>query len=328
MTSRSHALVGLLAFVTCFAASACGRVNDLSVPQQPLLVVHGHVDLASLSRPNPSAALIGSLVWAGLPTVNPVCLEFSSPDIAAACPDPYGVFEAEIEEAAPVDANGDFDLTLFHLPAARVSIGDQTTRIAYGSLLVIEDVDGNGQPTFPGGVRRRDRNDPPPSSNAPDRIVAASFYSLHAAQQRVVFREGGFVSPSFFYPEDCGEPPTGFSILSAPPYTGTPAAPTACIVASVDTRVDVPAVAPLDPTEGLGLLCRPVQRDATVRQPQTDEEPPGKHVCLSPTVLAAVFNGLCPSLRSYALRGCAQESQCPAPEWDITAAPPPWWPCH
>jgi hypothetical protein len=309
----------------------CGPAHDLSVASDPLLVIHGHVDVSTLTRVNPTAPLIGSLVWAGVATVNPVCLEFTSPDIKAACPDPYGVFEAEIERAAPIDANGDFDLTLFHLPMARVSIGDQTTRIAYGSLLVLEDVDGDGEPSFPGGVRRRDRgNEPPPSVTNPDRIVAASFYSLHAPQQRVVFREGGFVDPSNFYPQDCGQPPPGFSILSAPPYTGTPAAASDCRFDGVDVRVNVGAVDPQDPASGLGLLCRPVQRDATAQQPQGDEPPSGRArtVCLDPNVLATVFDGLCPSLRSFALRGCAQATQCAKPEWDLTASPPSWWPCH
>jgi hypothetical protein len=332
MTSRRLTVVAAL-----IAATGCGRAHDLSVASDPLLVIHGHVDVAHLTRVDASAPLIGSLVWAGVAAVNPVCLEYTNAQIKPACPDPYGVFAAEIERAAPIDANGDFDLTLFHLPNARVSIGNQSTRIAYGSLLVLEDSNGDGQPTFPGGVRRRDEDDegPPPVSN-PDRIVAASFYSLQAPQKRVVFREGGFVDPSNFYPQDCGAPPPGFSILTAPAYTGMPAAAGDCAFDSTDVRVNVDAVNPQDPAEGLGLLCRPVQRDATVQQPQGDEGPSGRarKVCLDSNVLAAVFSGLCFSLRSYALRGCAQAvptatmSQCSPPEWDLTASPPPWWPCH
>jgi hypothetical protein len=36
----------------------------------------------------------------------------------------------------------------------------------------------------------------------------------------------------------------------------------------------------------------------------------------------------CKSLTHYTLRGCRENVACPIPDWDHTAHPPSWWPCH
>src|SRR5262245_43433968 len=75
MTSEAR-LLPLLAALT----GACGgSVHDASVGSAPLLVIHGHVDRASLQRTKPEAPLLGALGWAALPAVSPLCLEFSAP---------------------------------------------------------------------------------------------------------------------------------------------------------------------------------------------------------------------------------------------------------
>jgi hypothetical protein len=326
MTSEIRGTFLLAAVVA--GVAGCGQsVHDLNLPGQPLVVVGGHVDVAGLTRPHPAAPLLGALIWASVPAVNPLCVEISDPQIAPACPDPFGVFTGDIELSAPVDGDGNFDLPLFHLPSANVSVGDNTTRIAYGTLVVVEDVDGDGQLTFvspPSG----DRHDAPaPEPTDPDRIVAATFSNLHADQQRIVFREGGFVTGSFFYPSPgCGTPPPGFSLMTAAPYIDATDAAGPCAETPLDTRLEIP---PLSPDEGLALECQAVQAQATVRQPDNDA-PPGtwSPVCFGTNILAAVYPGICPFLRSYALAGCQQDPMCASPEWNITAAPPSWWPCQ
>jgi hypothetical protein len=324
MTFERSAVAAALA-IAC-GVGGCGDLHDLSVASSPLLVLHGHVDVATLARMNPDAPLVGALVWSEVPAVSPLCLEFNSPKIQPACPDPYGVFDGTTQVAAPVDANGDFDLALYDLPMVGVSVGDASTRISYGSLVVVEDVNGDGQPSLP--TAPSDERDAPSSSGGiHDSLVAASFHSLHANQARVVFREGGFVAGSYFYPAPgCDPPPPGFSIMSAPPYTGGPADPGTCSFGSTDGRVEVPA---LSAGDAQALLCRPVQIGTNVRQPDSDgpRGPAGNAVCLSSGILAEVYPGTCPWLRGYALKGCAQDPLCASPEWDITASPPAWWPC-
>jgi hypothetical protein len=328
------------------AVAGCGQaVHDLSVPTTPLVTVHGHVDTTALARPHPAAPLLGALIWAAVPGVNPVCVETASQQlvpsdpnqvraVASACPDAQGVFPGQPQVWVPIGPDGNFDLVLYTLPAISVSVGDGVTRVAYGSLIVFEDVNGDGQPTLPrlptGEGRRRAVVGPQPSD--PDRIVAASFYALEAPQQRIVFREGDFVTPSFFYPAPgpgvgC-EPPPGFSIETAPPYADPPVSDCA-FSKTDDTRLEL---VPLSDAEGLAFLCRGLQTDATVNQPIGDEPPPqggATNVCYGHGVLAVVYHlSVCTVLRSYALAGCQQDPLCATPEWNINPSLLNWqWPC-
>lgn len=344
MTSRRPRRALLRCFAVAVSAAACGGcgrgAHDLAFTSGALVVIKGHVDLGTIRRPNPDPApqapLIGALVWAKPAAVDPVCLEFASDrSIAPLCPDPYGVFNGEVEAFAPVDANGDFDLPLTHLPMVSVSVGDATTRIAYGSLMVVEDVDGDGQPTLLAAPDPNQLDAPAPEAApaAIDRIVAATFYDLNAPQVRVAFREGGFIPGcpndaavhsgcSYFYPLVGCEPPSGFSIVTAPAYSDPSGA---CSTASPDARIDVP---PLSPPDAQEFLCRAVQIGTGLRQAR-DRGPRGVHtlVCLTPDLMAAVYPGFCSWLRSYALKGCAQDPLCATPEWDFTMSPPSWWTC-
>jgi hypothetical protein len=336
MTSSRRAAA---ASVVALAAAGCGgSVHDLSAASDPLVVIHGHVDVAALERPNPSSALIAALIWAEVPALDPTCLAFSEPRIAAACPDPYGVFNGEVGTWSPVGADGRFDLALLQLPAVRVSVGDAVTRIAYGSVVVLEDVDGNGQPTLVAAAVGSDRFDAPaPQPSNPDTIVGASFYDLHANQTRVVFREGGWVPDSNFYPlPGCDAPVTGLSILTAPPYSDATPPAGGCVDTGTDATVEV---TPLAAADGLAYLCRSAQIGVGLRSPG-DRPPRGStsgFICLSGTgappalpgsVLDVVYPGVCPWLRSYALSGCSTDPSCTMPEWDVTASPPSWWPCR
>jgi hypothetical protein len=341
MTSSPRAGAALAAAAAAASVIGCSGAHDLGFTGGSLLVLKGHVDLTALQRPNPDpapqAALLGALVWAQPAAPDPVCIEFGTvPPIASACPNPYGVFNGQLETFAPVDGNGDFSLTITHLPDPSVSVGDASTRIAYGSLMVVEDVDGDGQPTLLAAQGGGDGFDapgaePPPSSI--DRILAATFYDLNAPQVRVAFREGGFIDGcpndqiahtgcSYFYPLVGCEPPSGFSIVTAPPYSDTTGV---CSTSGTADTIEIPTLAPSD---GTAFLCRAVQVSGGVRSPR-NEAPRGgaSPVCVSPNIMAAMYHGFCPWFRSYALKGCMQDPLCASPEWDQTASPPPWWPC-
>jgi hypothetical protein len=330
------ALVLALALV----GAGCGRVHDLGVPSVPIVTFHGHVDLASLEPP-PQAPLIGALVWAAVAAVNPVCLPAPPTGLEGECADPYGVFDGEVGSGVPIDASGDFDVTLLSLPKASLAVGDSVTRISYGSLIVVEDLDGDGQPSFPMPVVGGQGPDlgAPTAATSSDRIVGATFWSLNAPQQRIVFREGDFVSPSNFYPAcawtgadppNVNVPPPGFSILGVPPRTDPLPPPEACSVASPDVRV---TVAPISAAEGLGMICRPVQlADASFRRlPSGSPIHQGEQIWCSGdnSVMARLFTGdgrVCASLRSYTLH-CALDPGCATPGSDFVEPAPSWWPC-
>lgn len=337
---------GALLAAPVVLAAACGQgVHDLSITADPLVVLHGHVDQSQLMRVHPEAALLGVLVWAEVAAVNPVCIRFDdgsltpndptlAPQLAAACPDPYGFFPGEAEAWTPIGDDGNFDLPLYDLPMARVSVGDAVTRIAYGALVVIEDVNGDGQPPFartPGRGLARIAADNVQAEMV-DRVVASTFYDLHADQQRVVFREGDFVTPSYFYPAPgpgigC-KPDRGFSIMTAPPYAEP--AVGQCVFSSTDTRLEV---TPLSLADGAAFLCRVVIGDTTVADPQPNGDrdrvqvPAGAtQICFGSNVLAQVATGPnCSVVLSFALSGCAQDPLCAMPEWTRTAASLAGW---
>jgi hypothetical protein len=335
---------GLLFATAVVIVGGCGGgAHDLSVPSDPLLIVHGHIDLTALPPSNTGAPLLGTLIWADVPAVNPVCLEISDPRIqgAKACPDPYGMFQGvftgAIESPVMVDADGNFDIPLFHLPKVRASIGDGVTRIAYAALVVFSDDDADGAFTYvaPVGGRRDQINDPFPD-RPPDTIVGSTFSTLLADQQRLAFREGGFDQKSFFYPVAEPDPVTGntfpdgcvpqpgFSILATSPYSAVPI----CTFPALDTRMEV---APLSAADGLALMCRSVQRNATIQLPQQDEAPGPGAFCpphadhADREVMVVVLSRFCARLNAYALKGCQSDPFCDTPEWDLSSSPPTWW---
>ena len=334
--ARLAALAAALSALSAWAAGCGGDLHDLGVATQPLVVIHGHVDLAALTRPHPDAPLLGALVWAEVPAVDPTCRLFDDPRIAAACPDPYGVFNGAVEAWTTIAADGSFDLPLFHLPAVRVSVGDAVTRIAYGSLIAIEEVDGDGQPSLLARASGAMFEGSAPQPVVPDTVVAASFYNLRAPQTRIVFREGGYDTASYFYPlPGCAPPPSGFSILSAPAYSDAPPAGGGCVDTTTETVVEV---TPLSTTDGHADTCRPAQLGTGLRQ-AGDRQPRGNpsKLCLTGageppavpgTVMDALYADPCPWLQSYALTGCAADPACTTAEWNLTSSPPSWWPCH
>jgi hypothetical protein len=294
----------------------CGDVHGLDVASQPLLVAQGRVDLAALTRTNPDVPLLAALIWAAIPRVSSVCLRYDTAAIRPACSDPYGVFLGEVEQTVPVGPDGTFTMPLAHLPNARVSVGDEVSRIAYATLLVFEDVVSDGMLDYPD----------PDFADVPeftaDHLVAATFYDLHAPQLRLVFREGSFDAGSNFYPAPgCPAPPAGFSLGTYSPY----GAPPACDFRDATQMITVP---PLAAADAAALECRTGSRRQGLREATTERRrPPGQTLCLSPTIMVNVPAGRCARLTGWLLVGCENDPYCQTPEFDHTADPPSWWHC-
>ncbi|HXU06767.1 MAG TPA: hypothetical protein VN903_37695 [Polyangia bacterium] len=362
-----------VSFLAVLLVAGCGKLEGFGGVAPPLasfnVVLHG--DLAPL-RPAGVAdvhALRVGLVWGAQWLTEPFCvLPAESTDVTAVidagCRDPFGFVPAAVSVSVPIDVEVPTTLTLVQLPAADVMVGDVTSRIAFGSLVVFDDRDDSGtlELSFPqrapsGGGGGRDRP-PPGMPQSADIIYGASFFTMTAPDQRVAYREGAFDSASAFYPRAGCEPPPrpGFSVLGAAGFSaatalasvlaGTlpPEDPSKCSEAApADATIEIAAQAPADVQE---VGCDERTDDSSVRY----REPPASSPDLANRVVACahlptfdtgagspasdliqvVVSGhpfdRCKGLTHYTLRGCREDVNCPIPDWDFTASPPAWWP--
>jgi hypothetical protein len=286
--------------------------------------------------------------------------------IVAGCRDPFGFVPARVDTSAPIAVGGSASLPLLVLPTADLLVGDVTSRIGYASLVVYDDRDSSGtlelsQPhrTAFGSEGRRG-GDGPPMDYVPDSadvIYGASFLTMTAPDQRVAYLEGAFV-PSGFYPRSgCpseDDPDDGFSVVGAGGFTAAaalaataagqlpPEAPASCSHAKPkDAVVSIDARSPTDLAE---VGCDERTTDSSARYHEPPDAAPdlsgrvtacahlpsfdaGTQTSLIQLVVAGNATDRCKGLTHYTLRGCRDDVACPVPDWDITASPPPWWPC-
>jgi hypothetical protein len=320
---RSNRLLAALVV----AGLGCGPgLDDLSLSAPPLGYVRGHVDLSAFAEAAAGKPLRAALVWGAVPNYNMACVKYPE-QLAPYCPDPFGFVPGQTEVDVPISDDGSFLLPIHRLPSASVCVGTDAARIAWGSLIVAADTDGSGAFNL---LAATPQDDSEPQQLA-DLALAASFVSLAKPQQRVAFREAGWVAGSLFYPTlGCSAvPPQGFSIFLADRFPGS----INCSSVGLDTLIEA---APLTEAEAVGLACRTLNA-APVRMPK-DREPgspsdpggnPATEICLDPQTLAHIVNrnGPCPIVAVYPLAGCRTDLFCDSPEWDLRDNPPSWWPC-
>lgn len=364
--------------VVCLApllVAACGDLQGFGGPAPPLasfnIVFHG--DFASLRPPGVTGnpALRVALVWGAQWLTEPFCvLPAESPEAAAVieagCRDPFGFVPAAVSVSVPIAVDVPTTLTLTQLPNADVMVGDVTSRVAFGSLVVFHDTDDSGTLELsrphraPSGGGRGDFQTGGPDSQ--DIIYGASFVTMTAPDQRVAYLEGVFDSASAFYPRaGCDPPQRGFSVLAASGFSaadGLASAlsgqlplegdPSLCAAnAPADTTIMITMAAPADLQVMREVGCDERTDDSSVRY----REPPTNAPDLASRTVACAHlptfdtgggspaSGLiqlvvsgrsfdrCMGLTHYTLRGCREDVNCPVPEWDFTANPPAWWPC-
>jgi len=354
-------------FVLALAAlAACGDISGFGGAVPPLATVRVHTtgDFARVQAPKAAdPTLRAALVWAAQWLTEPLCI--LPPDdaqvaalVAAGCRDPFSFVPDRVATNAPLDPDGSAALELFDLPAADVMIGDVTARIAYASVVVYDDRDGDGTLTLgrPARLPGRDDEDRPddePVSTA-DLVYAASFVSMTEPDSRLAFREGAFNATAAFYPRSgCGEPPPSFSVVSAGGFTAAaalaaqlrgelpPEDPATCRERSTEEAVSVAYRAPAELRQ---VACRERRTDSSVRYREPPIDAPnlsdrtfacatipdfgsGKTDGMTQLVVSSRANDSCKGITHYVLRGCRNDPTCALAEWDITATPPTWWPC-
>ncbi len=344
---------------------ACGKLQGFGgdVPALATMHVQTTGDFASVQVAAATDPMLRvALVWGAQWLTEPLCVLPPDPAtaqaaITAGCRDPFGFVPDRDAVDVELAADGSASLALLDLPAADVLIGDVTARVAYASLVVYDDRDGNGTLTLgqPNRLSGRDPGDPIETGmSTPDLVYAASFVSMTEPDSRLAYREGGFDETAAFYPRSgCGDPPPSFSIVSAGGFTAAaafaaelngklpPEDPATCSEVSVSTVVPLAYRPPAQLHE---VACEERVTDSSIRYREPPNDMPdlaGRTVGCSTIpdfgtgeaagrmqlVISGRSSDSCMGLTHYVLRGCRNDALCALPAWDITATPPSWWPC-
>ena len=364
--------VALLVHLAILGATGCNNLQGLGGPVPPLVTFQLEVtgDLGPLRPPGVTSdvSLQVALVWGAQWVTEPFCILAPEPASAAAvipagCRDPFGFVPNLVAASVPVTIGTPTSLPLFDPPASDVLVGDQSSRVAYASLVFYDDRDGTGtlnlsesHPTKSGGDGGPDQQD---MTDSNDVIYGASFLTMTSSEQRVSFLDGAFNPMAAFYPRPgCPAPMDGFRVLGASGFVADAPALAAsgtlpperdlsqCTGADLDpgaTLVMIAAKAPADVAE---VSCSERTLDGSIRYRQPPADAPyvdgdgHVHVCAQlpsfdassqSNLIQLVVSGLptdhCKGLTHYTLRGCREDVSCAVPDWDFTANPPFWWPC-
>ena len=350
MLFRSH--LPLLLVLMCLLSQACG--SGLSKPDKaPDLEIKLQVDFDTdtLDFALEGVPLIGALFWGSNIDVPEVCL---LPEAAGLltdlCPDPFLVNGVWMANSVTLDSQATgFELTLDALPPFYTVVGDVNGRIAYGSVVVFSDADGDGiltlLPQFSlekpkGGEGKDEETDDADDIDGwvSDRVVASSFYHLNEPQVRLVHKEGTFDLSSNFLPaQNCEEAPSGFSLLKRLTRDETGIL-NSCETGTTDEKIPL---WPLNEIADQKLRC--TQNWAEWRPPDgcvdelSDWEEEGKApdpvdytaaICIREDLLVLPYTDRgCGAFQTLGLTGCWNGINCDEPDWDCRQTPPEGWPC-
>lgn len=310
------------------AVLGCGEgVHGIAHEAGALLTLEVRVDPAidnRIERADPN--MRAGIVWAALPTFQGYCLSFgvnpllpgrpvTSSVAQVGCRDPFDVIAGDVDFSVPFDiASGVADVAVTALPGAEVLARGEESVIAYASVVLFDDVDGDGELTLSEQCGGR---------VSEDRVYASSWSSLRRPQERFVFREGVFDPPDSYYPApECkGEPPPeGFSI-----WTLGSVFEERCAVVGVDQHIEL---ARLELAERTLATCGP---GPTTRFDPPPPDPPASRMiseCIdAETLVVADPDCVCPTVTVFRLSGCKTDFLCTSLEWDFTSEPPEWWSC-
>ncbi|MCA9665594.1 MAG: hypothetical protein KC503_08395 [Myxococcales bacterium] len=283
--------------------AGCDTLLGTEGQPQPLVVIRLRVEGRQRIGPDVTDTpprLRVALLWGAQIVPTPLCIlppesEQAAKVLATGCPDLFRFVPERVAANAALDTSTDeARIELFTVPSADVMIGDITSRVVYGSLVLYDDRDGDGALALDRSPRRVDDTSPSggddasatatPSDAGPavdgpeipfeprlpgqrDVVYAASFVSMTEPDQRLAFREGKFNDAAAYYPRNgCAAPPPGFSLLGAGGFSAADAlvaaaqgklpqqAAESCTEASLAEGVVVLRVRP--PEQLQGIRCR------------------------------------------------------------------------
>jgi len=352
------------------ALAACGDLEGYGGPTPPLVSfqIETTGDFEAVRQDATEPHLHAALVWTEQWVPQPFCRSLPVSDEATAvalagCRDPLGVSPDRVAANIEIALGEPAQLDLFALPAADVMVGDITARIAYGTIVIFDDRDGDGTLGLRSSRRFVMEQGPPGDDemmSSPDVVYGTSFLTMQEPDQRIAFREGAYLALSAFYPRfGCGEPPKGFSVLSAGGFTlqEAIAAQLAGRLPEIDAATcaeQLPEDAAFSitlrpPTEVNAITCTVQREDGSVRyrnpaNADTNELAGRAMACVpaldkngEPTetlelVVSSRPDEPCKEVFHFLLKGCRDGLECsdegdPDDKWDNTAFPPAWWPC-
>jgi len=216
----------------------CGKLTGLDTSITPLAQIQVQVtDDNGVLQQQPNANLRVALVWGAQWLPEPFCelpperlatlLPGESTPAAVidqGCPDNFRFVPNRAGPDIPIQPGVTATITLVTLPGADVMVGDITSRVAYASLVVYDDRNGNGALDFHHPPRHRhgqfvttdDAGVDDAGAATRDFVYNASFISMTKPDQRLAYLEGTFNPAAAFYPRPgCDAPLPAFSILSA-----------------------------------------------------------------------------------------------------------------
>jgi hypothetical protein len=353
------------------ALASCGKLQGIGGDAPPLATMQVE------ATADPGAAgesLHVALVWGMQWLPEALCTGIVAPDnpaagsaFAAGCRDPFGFVPLRVEADVPVVPGEPATISLIDLPTSDVLVGDITARVAYGSFVLYDDRNGNGNLDLARANRIAATGMGAGSANGsnsnlpvqlPDVVYGASFMTMTEPDLRLSYREGGFVETAFYPRQGCADPPPAFSIIGASGFdTATAIAAVAagtlpeerdlsqCSEGSAATTI-VPITTTAANVDA-EAACTENTADSSVRyrEPKGDEPDFTDRMlaCQHLPMLGSDGSGSaddqiqlivtgrsddsCAGLTHYVLRGCTTDASCEAPQWDDLDTPPTWWPC-
>lgn len=353
------------------ALASCGKLQGISGDASPLATMQVEV---TADPGAPGENLHVALVWGQQWLPEPLCTGLIPPDngsaaatFALGCRDPFGFVPLRVDANVAVVPGVPATLSLIDLPSSDVLVGDITARVVYASFVVYDDRDGTGNLELARANRIAGDglggagSDSGSGANLPvtlsDVIYGGSFVTMTAPDQRLAYREGGFVESAYYPRVGCADPPPAFSILGASGFTGS-AAEASVLTGTLPTEGDLsqcsegPAattIVPITPVAAnadIELGCSENTADASVRyrEPSVSAEPDFTNRTLAcqhtPTLggsdtgpqqsellVTGRSDDSCKGLTHFILKGCRTDPNCESPDWDLTKNPPLWWPC-
>jgi hypothetical protein len=138
----------------CSAWAAAPAATGLGTEQPLLAEVKGTL-VGNLLALGPRTRV--GLVWTGVPVFVPYCHEYGytpldreravTTEAALGCRSPFAVVSSVVGPSVPLESTGDgtFTIPLRQVPPASVMVGEPGRRVAYASVVLFVDDDGDGE---------------------------------------------------------------------------------------------------------------------------------------------------------------------------------------